>query len=358
MRFAANLLTTLLIFSCLIVAASSAHQLLQWQSGDSELPTTNTEFRVFDGQRHHSIHLDDEGRLHGQIMLHTFNQSTTIDVFQNRKRIARTTATQAGQFVLKQLEPGLVSIRVDSSNGYALFGAEVLKHDPEIESQTMQLVLADRGRTVARQFVQQQSQFEPYQSPTNTSLIHGGNRVLLVDHQLTGVIWSANKKRANHVTLMLLKNGKPVASTTTDERGTFIVRDLEPGQYDVVARGRPGIAVVHVQLIESPTVETELNVMLDRIKADPQLEIMLARLPQNEIDKQLEDSSNEPSNTQQPTIEAQPFQIVEFGMSSTVSTFPGSGLIGPGEIGLVVSIIALLDDDPPVIPPRPQSPNQ
>lgn len=95
-------------------------------------------------------------------------------------------------------------------------------------------------------------------------------QVTVVDIQLdaagnlTGEVFNAKKKPVANAVVSVRKSRKEVDRVKTDEKGRFVVRDLKPGVYYIIAGTGHGVYRVWSSKIAPPKAHEQVRIVSDR----------------------------------------------------------------------------------------------
>ncbi|MGB7345043.1 MAG: hypothetical protein WBD20_12585 [Pirellulaceae bacterium] len=191
-----------------------------------------------------------------------------------------------GEFIIKDVAPGVYALSARSGDFLAACAMHVLESTNDIESHfaseievsAASLEYATLREAIVRYLPSSTKPNDSAVTPVIKNELLGdlaaqvatpeSFRVAQVSGGMTGQIFSAGVQGAQlpaaEVTnVFVLKNGKEVARTVTNEHGEFQIERLEIGNYSLMAIGPQGLGVVGFELVDENNMKTTDSVSTD-----------------------------------------------------------------------------------------------
>ncbi|MEM9367450.1 MAG: carboxypeptidase-like regulatory domain-containing protein [Planctomycetota bacterium] len=173
-----------------------------------------------------------------------------------------------GEFRIAGVGPGVYALSAASANGFACYAMHVVEPGADGADKlptSASISLADVDYAVVR------SAIVRYAPPGKTNDWRGledadlpalagevlnplFHRVALVDGDFQGQLFGAGASggrlpEAKTMNVFLIQNGELVARTISNDKGSFLFEDTQPGLYGVLAVGSGGMAVASVEVL-------------------------------------------------------------------------------------------------------------
>lgn len=259
----------------LATAAVSANQ---WISENSAIELNIDQDLIANtgigSERVHRIALNANGAIEGRVAaLNTEGSQGLAGLtvyFISNGKVAQESKTAAdGSFVVAGLQEGVYSFVATGENGFAAYGVQVVGESVEGVNNVMEAAAVAPNFEAVKQILNENLPSQVASEIVASSVEAaptGANRVKLNDGKLVGNVHAlvGGSEAVQGTTVHILKGDEKVATVDADEKGSFMVADLEPGIYGFVATGPNGFAAVSFEAVQeedSIPVSVEASVL-------------------------------------------------------------------------------------------------
>ena len=248
--------------------------------GTSQPPTTGVSVIFSDSPRIapeyvHTIALNPEGNLDGQVAsIDTINGITTgitgLNVFfvQNGQIIKQTKTGPDGTFEIHSINEGAYSFFATGKSGFAAYGVYVSGQPTHNSPNVLEATLASANyfgiQQLLKNNVPAQIASTVKSETRETDLgtpIPRARPVPLINGRLEGQILTmdSQKQSVANIHVHIIQDDQPIAQVQTDNQGKFVIPDLSPGFYDLVAAGEKSFAAGRFEAIGPRSVTSQVS---------------------------------------------------------------------------------------------------
>lgn len=221
----------------------------------------------------HQYSLDQQGFLTGRVAAgNTSPANLKVVVVANQSIIGQATTDRTGSFALQGIAPGRYSLFVSGKNRFAAQGISIVRASETNANRSLDLTTVSTGYSGIQQLmsnallpnVQQSNQIPTTQVSTVISDVEVAKQVRIINGRIRGQISSLiSASNASGVQVHLIQNNQPIAQVETNELGSFLIPDVQPGIYDFVAVGQKGFAALQIEAIGSRSPMTKISYQAD-----------------------------------------------------------------------------------------------
>jgi hypothetical protein len=241
-----------------VTAAASAHQRIANATPISlEVTSVVSELSNIGVERCHTVALNRIGGVDGRVVSFASNQSDrglsdlVVRFVKNGKTIRQGKTNSDGVFSINDVPEGVYSFIASGESGYAAYSIRVLSDSSGKYSDVVEVAAVTEVNAVDR-LINKQIQPEAQRAGTDSSELSeaGVNRVVVMDGNLIGRALDLDGNGISQMQIDILKDGVSVASVMTGVDGEYVVPDIQPGVYGLVAVGANAAAVVGFEAVE------------------------------------------------------------------------------------------------------------
>lgn len=353
-----------------VTAAASAHQRIANAAPISlEVTSVVSALSNIGVERCHTVALNRTGGVDGRVVSFASNQSDrglsdlVVRFVKNGKTIRQGKTNSDGVFSINNVPEGVYSFIASGENSFAAYQISVIADPGSVYSKVIELAAVSRNNSLAELFASLDLKAGGFVANDLDEIVpDGANRVVLVDGVLSGKILASQESLAAGVNVNISQNGKLVASVKAGSSGEYLIPDLSPGVYELVASGADCVAVVGFQIVDAQASNAGESVIFVSTASLVASSLLTTAVPRQDIvqDEVVELEFNEDDDDRGIIYFAESVSMGGATGSAGVSsgTFVGGGgglgrMVAIG--GLTVGIIALADDGgvPPVSPVIP-----
>ena len=242
-----------------VTAAVSAHQRIANATPISlEVTPVVSELSNIGVERCHTVALNRIGGVDGRVVSFAANQSDrglsdlVVRFVKNGKTIRQGKTDSDGVFSVNDIPEGVYSFIASGENGYAAYSIRVLSDATGQLSDVVEVAAVPEVKAVDR-LIRKKIQAEAIQAAASDSELSeaGVNRVAVMDGNLIGRVLDLAGNGIAKMQIDILKDGVSVASVISADNGEYIVPDVQPGVYGMVAAGANNAAVVGFEAVEA-----------------------------------------------------------------------------------------------------------
>ena len=241
---------------------------------------------------------DHQGTLHGQVCSPGQDQvGLHVLLMSKQQRVSQVQTAANGTFQFQDVAPGEYSLVIAGPGQFAGLGVVIKHPDPNLPDEVEADVGADTGGYVPIKLSTISTNYRGVQMLTkhalpnlaetlaaNQSISNSDSRqtrglpaalhrqIRTAQGGLHGRIRSLLANEAGTVQVFLIQQDRPMFQVQSNTRGEFVIPDVTPGTYDLVAVGRRGFAALRIDVVENPqpmkkisfsgAIATELNLSL------------------------------------------------------------------------------------------------
>jgi hypothetical protein len=179
----------------------------------------------------------------------------------NGKVIAATSSDAEGNFYFPKVQPGTYGFTAKSDYSFAAFAIHVYPAGTPLPT-TLQVAATRVPAAQARQIIRQNwvpgdyenyYRYQPLDPLGGNRQVAEGNKVRLVDGSLNGRVsrpgWSYGEQDLSGNVAHILTSGTVVTTAPVQKDGTFQVKNLDAGVYDLIVVGRDGVAAIGFEAV-------------------------------------------------------------------------------------------------------------
>lgn len=290
----------------------------------------------FENSSNYTFGLNQFGILEGQVAsIDAATRATTgmagLNVFfvQNGQVIKQAKTGQNGSFEIMGINEGAYSFFATGKSGFAAYGVYVSAQEaarPNVLEATLasanyygiQQLLKNNVPAQVTSTVSMQAQ-----NTGAAAALESAPQIQLINGRLRGKInsiASSNQSIAG-VHVHIIQNDQPIAQVQTDDQGRFVVPDLTPGVYDLVAAGEKGFAAGRFEAI-GKSVMSQVS-----FANAPELEYTLTQGDDNDGGLVVEPSYEVPGQYAGESVTLGGASGGSSGAANNFSNFSGNGVV-------------------------------
>lgn len=241
-----------------VTAAASAHQRIANATPISlEVTPVVSKLANIGVERCHTVALNRIGGVDGRIVSFASNQSDrglsdlVVRFVKNGKTIRQGKTNSDGVFSVNNVPEGVYSFVASGENGYAAYSVRVLADSTGQLPRVVEVAAVPEVKAVDRLINKQMRAKVGQAGVSSADLTEAGvNRVVVEDGKLFGRVLDLDGNGIAQMQIDILKDGVSVASVISGNDGEYIVPDVQPGIYGMVAAGANAAAVVGFEAVD------------------------------------------------------------------------------------------------------------
>lgn len=241
-----------------VTAAASAHQRIANATPISlEVTPVVSKLANIGVERCHTVALNRIGGVDGRIVSFASNQSDrglsdlVVRFVKNGKTIRQGKTNSDGVFSVNNVPEGVYSFVASGENGYAAYSVRVLADSTGQLPRVVEVAAVPEVKAVDRLINKQMRAKVGQAGGSSADLTEAGvNRVVVEDGKLFGRVLDLDGNGIAQMQIDILKDGVSVASVISGNDGEYIVPDVQPGIYGMVAAGANAAAVVGFEAVD------------------------------------------------------------------------------------------------------------
>ena len=242
-----------------VTAAASAHQRIANATPISlEVTPVVSKLANIGVERCHTVALNRIGGVDGRIVSFASNQSDrglsdlVVRFVKNGKTIRQGKTNSDGVFSVNNVPEGVYSLIASGENSFAAYRINVVADAASVHSKVVELAAISRNESLAKIFGSlEHKASDLVETGLGEVVANGANRVALMDGSLSGKILASEQSLLPGLRVNIFQNGKPVASVTTDASGDYLIPDLTPGVFELVASGEDCVAAIGFEVMDT-----------------------------------------------------------------------------------------------------------
>lgn len=206
----------------------------------------------------HQYGLSADGSFEGRVTSSRgLANGMSIFLVANNKLVGNSTTDRFGDFVLENIPPGIYSLYAVGNGEIAAQGISIVP-DQSVATEPLEMTTATTEYEGLRQLIEKTMLPEIVDATkrttsqvsvvtTDSETIH---RVRVINGGLRGQVSSlVRESNAAGVQIHLIENGQSISQVETNALGSFLIPDIEPGNYQFVAVGQQGFAALQIEAI-------------------------------------------------------------------------------------------------------------
>ena len=242
-----------------VTAAVSAHQRIANATPISlEVTPVVSELSNIGVERCHTVALNRIGGVDGRVVSFAADQADrglsdlVVRFVKNGKTVRQGKTDSDGVFSVNDIPEGVYSFIASGENGYAAYSIRVLSDATGQLSDVVEVAAVPEVNAVDR-LISKKIQAEAIQAEASDAELSeaGVNRVVVLDGNLIGKVLDLDGNGIAKMQIDILKDGVSVASVISGDNGEYVVPDVQPGVYGLVAAGANNAAVVGFEAVEA-----------------------------------------------------------------------------------------------------------
>jgi len=241
-----------------VTAAASAHQRIANATPISlEVTPVVSTLANIGVERCHTVALNRIGGVDGRIVSFASNQSDrglsdlVVRFVKNGKTIRQGKTNSDGVFSVNNVPEGVYSFIASGENGYAAYSVQVLADSTGQLPRVVEVAAVPEVKAIDRLISKQVRSKVAQSGGGSAELAEAGvNRVIVEDGNLAGRVLDLDGNGVAQMQIDILKDGVSVASVVSGNDGEYVVPDVQPGAYGMVAAGANAVAVVGFEAVE------------------------------------------------------------------------------------------------------------
>lgn len=220
------------------------------------------------------VRLDKDGMINGTLM--TLSEKgakqarigAKIVVSKDGKALYETTSDEAGAFTLEGLEPGTYALQTRGDVTFAAYALHVLPNDSEhlatdLEVFACVIPAARATELIASDWVPAdwQAAHDVYYRVHEKDPLaeerefNNSPQVVLRNGDLVGRVsrpgWTYAEQDLTGTVAQIVRDGEVIRKAAVNKEGYYVVKDLEPGVYDLFVSGDDGYAVLAFEAVQA-----------------------------------------------------------------------------------------------------------
>ena len=248
-----------------VTAAASAHQRIANATPISlEVNPVVSELANIGVERCHTVALNRIGGVDGRIVSFASNEADrgisdlVVRFVKDGKTVRQGKTNADGVFSINDVPEGVYSFIASGEKGYAAYSVRVLSDATGQHPNVVEVAAVPEVKAVDRLINKQVQAKAKQRGIGGAELIEAGvNRVAVMDGNLIGKVLDLSGNGIAKMQIDILKDGVSVASVMSAENGEYVVPDLQPGVYGLVAAGADAAAVVGFEAVDFASHERE-----------------------------------------------------------------------------------------------------